>query len=559
MGGCLGKAADVDVEEVARANDATGGLAESYEVKHLLGSGSAGDAWLCRDRSSGELLAVKLMARPLPPLMGNNIMREVKIGAQLGKGHLNIVKPRELILTRTHLGLVMEYVAGGNMADYILKTILLKFGSFDTRDGLVMEEDEARYFFTQIINAVDYCHKNKVAHRDLKMDNTLLDDQDPPRIKLCDFGFAKWWSQEPHMSTITGTPDYMSPQLLGPKACNKAALYDGTKADIWAAGVMLVVMLIGRFPFEGIEMSNATNLEEVSAHVWRQQNTASWHDNPLIAQDAAMLSAECTDLLNRMFALEEGQRIDIPGIREHPWFARPLPPLYANAMGRLNEEQARIDQQVAAGAFVSRDRDSALRRMIYLAASRYSPEQEDAASAGAYAGASGGEAGAAPRGAAGLRKISLTSINPFEYESRGGHTDLATISDFFSSAGGADGDGDDGAASPPGAGAGAGAPRQQGAPAAAGHPEQPGQALAQQAPQAQQSREQQSQKQQQPLPPPPPDGRPPPDAPRPGEHVAAQQPAQLLHAGEGLGEISFSEAARPPTPPQPRAPAAALQ
>lgn len=175
------------------------------------------------------------------------------------------------------------------------------------------------------------------------MDNTLLDDNDPPRIKLCDFGFAKWWIQEPHMSTITGkmircgprltffhspcccqllvlvmacesqaltaakrslqsavvvhffrgvarmqlcictgcdpvcvmtvaflcagTPDYMAPQLLGPKACNQAALYDGTKADIWAAGVMLCVMLIGRFPFEGIEMSNATNLEEVSAHV----------------------------------------------------------------------------------------------------------------------------------------------------------------------------------------------------------------------------------------------------------------------------------------------------
>lgn len=78
----------------------TGGLAETYEVKHLLGSGSAGDTWLCRGRATGELLAVKLMKRPIPPLMGTNIMREVKIGAQLGKGHLNIVKPRELILTR---------------------------------------------------------------------------------------------------------------------------------------------------------------------------------------------------------------------------------------------------------------------------------------------------------------------------------------------------------------------------------------------------------------------------------------------------------------------------
>jgi serine/threonine protein kinase len=60
----------------------------------------------------------------------------------------------------------------------------------------------------------------------------------------------------------------MSPELLGAKALHRAqALYDGTKADIWAAGVMLCVMLIGRFPFEGIEMSNATNLEEVSEHV----------------------------------------------------------------------------------------------------------------------------------------------------------------------------------------------------------------------------------------------------------------------------------------------------
>ncbi len=66
---------------------------------------------------------------------------------------------------RTHLGIVMEYVAGGNTADHILKTILLKFGSFDTRDGLVMEEDEARYFFLQILDAVHYCHTNKVAHR----------------------------------------------------------------------------------------------------------------------------------------------------------------------------------------------------------------------------------------------------------------------------------------------------------------------------------------------------------------------------------------------------------
>jgi serine/threonine-protein kinase SRK2 len=59
----------------------------------------------------------------------------------------------------------MDYIQGGNMADFILKTILLKFGGFDTRDGLVMEEDEARYYFRQIVSAVEYCHINQVAHR----------------------------------------------------------------------------------------------------------------------------------------------------------------------------------------------------------------------------------------------------------------------------------------------------------------------------------------------------------------------------------------------------------
>ena len=77
-----------------------GGLSDMYEVKHLLGSGSAGDTWLCRDKATGEVLAVKLIKRPLPAAMGTTLMREVKIGAQLGKGHINIVKPKEVVLTK---------------------------------------------------------------------------------------------------------------------------------------------------------------------------------------------------------------------------------------------------------------------------------------------------------------------------------------------------------------------------------------------------------------------------------------------------------------------------
>ncbi|KIZ07629.1 hypothetical protein MNEG_0325 [Monoraphidium neglectum] len=240
------------------------------------------------------------------------------------------------------------------------------------------------------------------------MDNTLLDDHDPPRIKLCDFGFARNWMGEPEMTTITGTPDYMSPQLLGAKlglgGPSSKPLYDGTKADIWAAGVMLCVMLIGRFPFEGIEMHNVHNLEDVSAHVWQMQTQATdkWHANPLIAHDCGMLSPDCIDLLDRMFELEEPKRITVAGIKRHPWFNRQLPSQYGGALEQLAREQKAIDQQVATGAFVCRDRDSALKAMVYHAASPYNPDAEGTFTMG---GAEGQDGGGDRAGA--VRKISL--------------------------------------------------------------------------------------------------------------------------------------------------------
>ena len=65
----------------------------------------------------------------------------------------------------------------------------------------------------QCIEAVDYCHGQNVAHRDLKLDNTLLDEHDPPHVKICDFGFAKLMGSNNLMTNI-GTPVYMAPQQI---------------------------------------------------------------------------------------------------------------------------------------------------------------------------------------------------------------------------------------------------------------------------------------------------------------------------------------------------------
>lgn len=70
-----------------------------------------------------------------------------------------------------------------------------------------------RFLLQQFISAVEYCHKHNVAHRDLKLDNTLLDNSDPPLIKICDFGFAKNFDADANMYTRIGTPVYMSPEV----------------------------------------------------------------------------------------------------------------------------------------------------------------------------------------------------------------------------------------------------------------------------------------------------------------------------------------------------------
>jgi serine/threonine-protein kinase SRK2 len=109
--------------------------------------------------------------------------------------------------------LLLLLCAGGSLTEQVA----CLWESALQRKGLFMSEQETRYHMRQFLRAIAYCHEHRVAHRDLKLDNTLLElcPGCPPRLKLCDFGFAKRWSASGsgQMKEAIGTPVYMAPQV----------------------------------------------------------------------------------------------------------------------------------------------------------------------------------------------------------------------------------------------------------------------------------------------------------------------------------------------------------
>jgi len=209
--------------------------------------------------------------------------------------HPNIIRFKEVILTPTHLAIVMEYASGGELFERICNA-----GRFS--------EDEARFFFQQLLSGVSYCHSMQVCHRDLKLENTLLDGSTAPRLKICDFGYSKSSVLHSQPKSTVGTPAYIAPEVLLKKE------YDGKIADVWSCGVTLYVMLVGAYPFE--DPDEPKNFRKTIQRILSVQYSIP---------DYVHISAECRDLIAKIFVGNPTTRITIPEIRNHPWFLKNLP------------------------------------------------------------------------------------------------------------------------------------------------------------------------------------------------------------------------------------------
>jgi serine/threonine-protein kinase HSL1, negative regulator of Swe1 kinase len=199
--------------------------------------------------------------------------------------HPNIMRLYDVWETSTELYLILEYVDGGELFDYLCKR-----GRLST--------SEALGYFQQIIAAIDYCHRFNIAHRDLKPENLLL-DQDR-NIKVADFGMAAWQMNNTSglLRTACGSPHYAAPEVIEGRA------YNGSSSDIWSCGVILFALLAGRLPFDDEDLH--TLLEKVKVGSYDMPQT---------------IDKRAQDLITRMLEKDVRKRITVEQILVHPFFS----------------------------------------------------------------------------------------------------------------------------------------------------------------------------------------------------------------------------------------------
>ena len=163
-----------------------------------------------------------------------------------------------------------------------------------------MGEDAGRFFLHQLLDAVDHIHTAGVAHRDLKLENILIDDN--LNLKVADFGFAKSKNIS-LMHSYRGTKTYMAPEIKEGKP------YDGKQVDMFSIGVILFIIVQGIFPFN--------EARRYDFHYKFLLNNRE--DDYFVKTNGTHLSDDFKDLILKFFRYDPESRVTLEQVREHPW------------------------------------------------------------------------------------------------------------------------------------------------------------------------------------------------------------------------------------------------
>ena len=273
---------------------------------------STGRVRIARHSRTGQYAAIKIVSKTalnsqvsLDHLAEEMEHRQLAIEREIVVmkliDHPNVMRLYDVWETSAELFLVLEYVQGGELFEYLCEK-----GRLPTTEALG--------YFQQIISAVDYCHRFNIAHRDLKPENILLDKDH--NIKIADFGMAAWQvnKQDGMLYTSCGSPHYAAPEIINGEP------YNGSAADIWSCGIILFALLSGKLPFDD---------EDCMALLGKVM--VGKFDMPQGIDPLAQ------DLIRKMLVTDVRKRITMSEIKQHSFYRLQKHKAYGHVMPNLDD------------------------------------------------------------------------------------------------------------------------------------------------------------------------------------------------------------------------------
>jgi serine/threonine protein kinase len=247
----------------------------------VIGKGAFGIATLGIHKLTGKHVAIKTIKKSYikDEYSRRKVFQEIFILKKIR--HSNIIRLLEVFETPKHILLVMEYANGGDLLHFV-------------RNVGKLPEYDTKHIFRQILYGLAHCHCRSVMHRDIKLDNILLDKNS--NFKICDFGIAKIIGRGVKVREQCGTPAYLAPEIMNEDG------YETFLPDFWSLGVLLYAMLFGTVPFK------ANNMEEL--HMLIQKGEFTFPEEA---------SEEAKSLISGLIRVDPKQRLTIPKILNHPW------------------------------------------------------------------------------------------------------------------------------------------------------------------------------------------------------------------------------------------------
>jgi len=260
-----------------------------YRNIRKLGEGGYGCVYLYQNKINDSQVAAKFMDVAEYLRKANEIKKALKESNSLiALDHPQIIKFETAFLLDSEIIMFTEYMPGGELGQYVKNNDI--------------SEKVAKQIFKLILEPVQYCHTHGIIHRDLKLENILLqDEKDPQTLKIIDFGIAGIWSIYGGEISTAGTLYYTPPEVV-----SETDLQSDPKIDIWALGVILFIILTKRYPFKGKDYDD-TRIEILESKISFESKAER------------RLSKEAKHLLSMLLNKDKHQRYSMREIASHPW------------------------------------------------------------------------------------------------------------------------------------------------------------------------------------------------------------------------------------------------